>query len=53
MDGTALHQWRKPKESVDCYHKGNRVLFEGKTYESTINSNVWSPAEFPEGWTVK
>lgn len=30
--------------------KGSKVLFEGVVYESTINNNVWSPAERPDIW---
>ncbi len=26
------------------------VIFKGKTYESTIDNNVWSPTAYPAGW---
>lgn len=29
---------------------GGKVLFEGIVYESTINNNVWTPAENPDVW---
>lgn len=30
--------------------KGDKVRFEGSVYESLIDSNVYSPAEYPNGW---
>jgi hypothetical protein len=30
--------------------KGDKVMFEGKTYESLIDNNVWSPLDNPTGW---
>ena len=32
------------------YMKGNCCLWEGTVYRSVIDNNVWSPAEYPEGW---
>lgn len=32
--------------------KGGKVLFDGVVYESTIDNNVWSPAENPDVWKV-
>jgi len=29
--------------------KGDKVTFEGATYESTIDNNVWAPNVY--GWT--
>jgi len=29
---------------------GDKVRFNGKVYESVINGNVWSPADYPAGW---
>ena len=40
-DGTP-QEWRQP-DSTNPYNKGDRVLFNGKTYESLIDGNVWSP----------
>ena len=36
----------------DAYQIGDRVTFEGQTYESTIANNVWAPSAYPQGWTV-
>jgi len=29
---------------------GDKVLFNDKVYESTIDNNIWSPAAYPAGW---
>lgn len=34
----------------DAYSIDDRVTYKGKTYESTINANVWSPDAYPQGW---
>lgn len=43
-------EWKKPSGIHDCYHKGYKILFNGKTYQSLMNSNVWSPVELPSSW---
>ena len=47
--GETILEWRQP-DSTNAYMKGDKVIFEGKTYESLINNNVWSPAAYPAGW---
>lgn len=42
-------EWQQP-DSTNPYNKGDRVLFNGKTYESLIDGNVWSPSANPAGW---
>lgn len=35
------------------YFKGEKVVFEGSTYESIFEgSNVWSPKGYPQGWKL-
>ena len=41
--------WVQP-DSTNPYMKGDKVKFNGKTYESLIDNNVWSPAGYPAGW---
>lgn len=41
--------WEQPG-STNPYMKGDRVAYNGKVYESTIDNNVWRPDEYPEGW---
>jgi hypothetical protein len=40
----------QPTGAADAYSVGDRVTFEGKVYESTIDANVWSPSAYPAGW---
>lgn len=42
----------QPTGAHDVYHIGDKVLFEGKTYESVINDNSWSPTVYPAGWKL-
>lgn len=39
-------------DATTAYKKGDKVMFEGKTYESTIDGNVWSPSAYPQGWQL-
>lgn len=32
------------------YAMGDRVIFNGVEYESLIDNNSWSPADYPAGW---
>lgn len=43
--------WVQPG-STNPYMAGDKVLFNGIVYESTVDNNVWSPAEYPAGWRV-
>lgn len=40
--------WVQPLGAHDAYTKGAKVLYNGKTWESTINANVWAPGVY--GW---
>lgn len=42
--------WSRPTGAHDAYNIGDIVEFEGELYESTINGNVYSPEEYPQGW---
>ena len=50
-DPTVIPEWEQP-DSTNGYHKGDKVSFEGRTYESLIDNNVWSPSAYPAGWRV-
>lgn len=41
-------EWQQPVGAHDSYNKPDRVLWNGKVWETTINANVWSPAV--TGW---
>ena len=49
VNGEVL-EFVKPTGAHDSYMKGDKVRFEGSVYESLIDSNVYSPAEYPNGW---
>ena len=46
---TSIREWEQP-DSTNPYKKGDKVTYKGKTYESQIDSNVWSPDAYPAGW---
>lgn len=43
-------EWVQPLGGHDAYKTGDRVTFNGKVYESTIDGNVWAPDVYPTGW---
>ena len=45
-------EWAQPVGAADAYNEGDVVSYEGTLYQSTIDGNVWNPAEYPAGWTV-
>jgi len=42
--------WSKPSGSHDAYNTGDIADYNGKLYKSLIDGNVYSPAEYPQGW---
>ena len=38
--------------STNPYMTGDKVVFEGKVYESLIDGNTWSPVDYPQGWEL-
>lgn len=47
--------WKQPTGAQDAYNKGNKVWYPDvntAVYESVIDSNVWSPNDYPQGWKV-
>ena len=45
-------QWVQPIGAQDAYMIGDKVTFEGRRYVSVIDSNVWSPSAYPQGWQL-
>lgn len=43
-------EWVQPTGAHDAYNIGDRVMYKGDAWESTINANVWSPEVYPAGW---
>ena len=50
-DPDVIPDWRQP-DSTNAYMTGDKVRFNGVVYESLIDNNVWSPADYPAGWRV-
>lgn len=51
LQGTELiPDFVQPTGAHDAYKIDDKVVFEGKVYESTIDNNVWSPTEHPSSW---
>lgn len=46
-DKNVIPEWEQP-ESTNPYGKGDKVTHNGKTWQSTIDSNVWEPGVY--GW---
>ena len=47
--------WKQPTGAQDAYNKGDKVWYPDvntTVYESVIDSNVWSPNDYPHGWKV-
>ena len=42
QEGTGIGEWEQP-ESTNPYQKGDKVVHNGKTWESLIDNNVWEP----------
>ena len=48
--------WKQPTGAQDAYNKGDKVHYpdaDSTVYESLIDGNVWSPADYPQGWEQK
>ena len=43
-------EWVQPLGASDAYNTGDIVSFNGVLYESLIDANAWSPADYPAGW---
>lgn len=46
-DPSVIPDWEQP-ESTNPYMKGDKVKHNGKTWESTVDNNVWEPGVY--GW---
>lgn len=38
--------------STSPYNKGDCCTEDGVVYRSTMDGNIWSPSEYPQGWEV-
>lgn len=44
-------QWIQP-DSTNPYMTGDKVIYNGHCYQSTIDNNVWAPDTYPDGWKM-
>ena len=44
-----VSEWVQP-DSTNAYMLGDKVIFNEEIYESLIDNNIWSPADYPSGW---
>ena len=47
-DPNVIPEWEQP-DSTNPYMAGDKVTHNGKTWESSIDNNVWEPGVY--GWT--
>lgn len=53
-DSEIIPVWEQP-DSTNAYSIGDKVYYpdeNGNIYVSTINNNVWSPIDYPAGWST-
>jgi len=48
--GGSIPEWIQPTGAHDAYMKGSKVTYNGKTYVSTADNNVWAPGVY--GWDL-
>jgi len=48
--GGSIPEWKHPAGAHDAYMKGAKVMYNGKTYVSTEDNNVWAPGVY--GWDL-
>lgn len=46
-DENVIPEWVQP-DSTNPYMIGDKVIYDGKTWESTVDNNVWQPSVY--GW---
>lgn len=45
-----IPEFKQPTNAEDSYNTGDKVIFNGKVYESLIDNNAYSPTAYPAGW---
>ena len=45
-------EFKKPYSAETAYNTGDKITFEGNKYISTMDNNVCSPTEYPQGWEL-
>ena len=50
-DEDVIPEWEQP-DSTNAYMTGDKVMYDGKVYMSTIDNNIWAPDAYPAGWKI-
>lgn len=50
VDSSEIKDFVQPTGAHDAYNTGDKVLYNGKTWKSIIDGNVWRPDVYPAGW---
>lgn len=50
-DENTIPEWEQPS-STNPYMRGDKVTYDGKIYECQFDYNVYSPVDYPLGWTL-
>lgn len=50
LNASGYPLYSQPTGAHDAYNKGDIVDYNGKLYESVVDSNVYSPEIYPAGW---
>lgn len=50
INENGIPEYSKPLSAADAYMKGDECMYNGVHKRSTIDNNVWTPDEYPEGW---
>ena len=53
MPEGVIPEFVQPTGAHDAYMIGDKVLFNGTVYTSSIDNNTWSPTDYPQGWTAE
>lgn len=46
----AVPDWKQPTGVHDAYGKGDKVKYQGKTWESTVDANIYAPGVVVGQW---
>ena len=49
-DPQDIPDWVQPTGAHNAYNTGDKVRYNGRIYESTMDGNVWAPDVYPAGW---
>src|SRR5699024_7723731 len=50
VDEAVPPEFMQPTGAHDAYQIGDRVSWNGIVWRSTIEGNVWTPQDYPQGW---